>query len=291
MHLSRRTTSAALAAALTLLVGGCGSAVNAGAAPASRNAGPVPGTRPSPSDPPSRTPRATPAVTPTSLPTDVLSLQVLDPGGDYLSAADDGPISVVEIGIHGVGRVWPTGDATLRRTASGAVLRYHGGGTVDPHASLSVPFDPAPATETRHARIRVVASTRAGGLGQADVWIDGRHYRLASREAPRTADAVVRIVLDDVRAHDWSDLYDHAAPVPGLSRERFVRQLSGSLSRIRVLGPTTYRTHDGVAFADTPVHVDASLHGTPLHVDGALVLVFRNGAWLYSTLTSSASAR
>jgi hypothetical protein len=272
----RRTSSLVLAA---VVLAGCGSQTAPGAGPPPRNASQVPGTRPSPSIPDAfRTdltpsPAPTPSVAPTTAPPELVSLQITDPTtGDHVAAARSGGYSEVEISVHGVGTVSPTGHPTLRRTEDGTTLTYRGPGEVDGHP------DPV--------RLRIDARVDSQGLGTADIWIGQRHYVVVPHEPPHDAGPVVRAVVSDFAHRDWNELYDHLASRQAFDRAEFVR-IFGRQGRVRlrVTGPTSYVEQGGGWEARTPVHAEGVLDGRPLHRAGTLALVYRDGAWRFTGIS------
>lgn len=208
--------------------------------------------------------------------------------GDYVAGVGGTGFTLLEIGIHGVGRAWNTKRVTVRRSAAATVVRYDGPGRLDAKADLGgysafssrTPVDPHPA------RLRIEAQMTPDGLGTADVWLDDRHYRVVGAEPPHTADPLMDIVVHDLVRRDWSHLYEHTVRLPGMTRKVFARTFGrhGTISELTILGATAYRVENGVAYADAPAHVVATIKRRHLDLDGAVELVYRQGEWRFSTI-------
>ena len=163
-------------AVIAFLVAGCGSQASPDGAAPSQSSNAIPGTRPSSSIPPgfrtdaTAAPSAglTPTGTPSAATSDPVEVQLTDNrSNDYVTAADAGDLIVMEIGIHGVGKIWADRDPTLRRTASGVVLHYSGPGRVDRRARLGDTFGDTRTVDPRQARLRIEARVDSDGVGRA----------------------------------------------------------------------------------------------------------------------------
>jgi len=295
---ARRTTPAvAMSVALLSLVG-CGAQMAQDPA-ATRGADPTPhiGTSPSPSprapDPTTTAPSPTGTSDPS--PSEGIVAESTTPAfavvdqasGDYVVGQGKTAV-LLEIGIHGVGKAWAVDHMHVRQTGRGTTVEYDGDGKLDrkarfdrrfPTLAGSSPVDPEPA----HLRLELVMTP--DGLGHADVWIDGRHHRVEGTEAPHTADPVVSSVVEAVREEDWSGMYDLTVHLPGMTRRGFVRTFGsdGSIHSLELTGDTVYRVRGGVAYSDTPAHVDATIGGHHLDRDVAVELVYQDGEWRFSS--------
>lgn len=294
----RRATLAVAAGLLALSATGCGSLSSIDAGDPGQNSSQVPGTRPSQSIPPgfqdvtgsASASTTTPGTDPTPSTSDLVQLQVTDNvSGDYVAAAEDsaGGITVVEVGLHGVGLIWPTGESRLRRTTNGTELSYFGPGRVGHRAPLGLPFAAGQTEHSRPAHLRIVAAVDADGLGHASVWVGSRHYRVTSIAPPHTADPVVEQVISDFHDQDWNDLYDLLITAPGMSRAEFARSArSQGPVAIHETGSTTYVNDQGTWHSETPVRVHGVLSAHPLDRAGVLHLLYRAGTWKFSGIVS-----
>ena len=107
--------------------------------------------------------------------------------------------------------------------------------------------------DSEPVRLRFDVDLDADGLGRADVWIEGQHYRVVvTTEPPHTAGPVVTAVVAAYRTEDWSTLYDLTVRFPGMSRADFVRAFGsdGSISELEITGDTVYRVVDGLGRAE-----------------------------------------
>jgi hypothetical protein len=207
--------------------------------------------------------------------------------GDFVRGLGPDRLVILEIGIHGIGKAWNTKRATVTREGETTVVRYDGPGQLDARAHLGpssvadLPVDP------HRVHLRIEATMSSAGLGRAEVWIDGRRHVILADQPPRTAEPVVAAVVDAFTAEDWSTLYDLSARLPGLSRAEFVKTFGGdsTVTSLDVTGDTVYRVADGVAYADAPAHVVASLPGRHLDRDVAVELIYRSGDWRFSRIT------
>ena len=122
-------------------------------------------------------------------------------------------------------------------------------------------------------------------LGHADVWIDGRRHRVTGTEPPHTADPVVSAVVEAMRTEDWSAMYDLTVRLPGMTRADFVKTFGsdGTIESLELTGDTVYRVTGGVAYADAPAHIAATIGKRHLDRDGAVELIYREGKWRFSS--------
>jgi hypothetical protein len=209
--------------------------------------------------------------------------------GDFVAGLGNGDVVIGEVGIHGIGAAWGTRRVTVRRTAAGVDAHYDGPGRLERHAPLDLGFaalslsgmsgDPQPI------RLRFEVHLDADGLGHADVWIDERHVRLVAAEPPHTADPVVSAVVTAMQAEDWSAMYDLTVRLPGMTRADFVRSFGGhgSITSLDLTGDTVYRVEDGVAYADTPAHIVATIRQRHLDREVTVELVYREGEWRFNS--------
>jgi hypothetical protein len=112
---------------------------------------------------------------------------------------------------------------------------------------------------------------------------------------PRTrsgasAEEITRDVVDDIRRHDWADLYAHT-PSHGFSEEEFTRIWEHGNTRIRTIeltGQTAYRTDGSTRYAQTPVHVTATVAGTPREWRGVVRLISYRDTWAFTGIEAAA---
>jgi hypothetical protein len=281
LHARGRRTTCVVAALTVTALSGCGRSTPVADSP-SQNSSPVPGTSHSPDTSRSSIPggfrsdsTGSPVPSPTAsgitTATTHADFAVVDQlTGDHVVASGQGQ-SLVEIQLSGVGGVSFVGNVGLRRTPAGTTIGYDG-----PAHRGSSPV-----------RLRLSALMTPDGLGHADIWVDGVHHRLVATTPPRTADPVVGIVVDDFHRGDWADLYDHTVGLPGYSKADFVRLFGqgGEITSLDLRGPTVYEVRYGVAYADAPAHLVATLDGHHLDRGAAVELVWRDGAWRFSSLS------
>jgi hypothetical protein len=212
--------------------------------------------------------------------------------GDFVVGLGSAEVVIGGVGIHGVGAAWGTKRVHVGRTSHGIVARYDGPGKLQRHAPLGLGIasltsmvgsglgDPEPV------RLRFDVRLDASGLGRADVWIGSRRYQVVATEPPHDAGPVVTAVVAAFRAEDWSALYDLTVRFPGMSRADFVRHFGsdGSISELEITGDTVYRVVDGLGRAATPAHVVATIGQRHLDRDVAVQLVYKDGAWRFSSL-------
>jgi hypothetical protein len=208
--------------------------------------------------------------------------------GDYVIGQGKATV-LLEIGIHGVGQAWTVDHMQVRQTDRGTTVEYDGHGKLDRKARFDRRFpalaEPSPANpESAHLHVELVMTP--DGLGHADVWIDGGRHRVEGTEAPHTADPVVSSVVEAMRAENWSAMYDLTVHLPGMTRRGFVGTFGtdGSIHSLEPTGDTVYRVEGGVAYSDTPAHVDATIEGHHLDRDVAVELVYQDGEWRFSSL-------
>jgi hypothetical protein len=220
---------------------------------------------------------------------DTRQFALVDPEtGDFVVGLANGVV-IGEIGIHGVGAAWTTHRVEVTRTPDGLVAHYDGPGRLQRHAPLQLGLAAISASgdnDSQPVRLRFDVDLDAEGLGRADVWIEGQHYRVVVTPPPHTAGPVVTAVVAAYRAEDWSTLYDLTVRFPGMPRDDFVRNFGsdGSISELEITGDTVYRVVDGLGRASTPAHVVATIGQRHLDRDVAVQLVYRDGAWRFSSL-------
>jgi hypothetical protein len=292
---TRRSPTKLATAALLLALAGCGSQGAPTTAPPSQNSSQVPGTRPSTPGPTGSptTPTASPSSVTMSASVGVdgahadgQSFAIVDQeSGDYVVGAGEAGFTMLDIGIHGVGKVWSTKRVTVRRSTAGTVVRYEGPGRLDAKAHLDrlsvfsgMPVDPT--------RLRLEAVMTPDGLGTADLWLDGRHYQVVGTQPPHTATPVMDIVVRDLLHRDLADLYHYTVRLPGMTKAQFLKDFGTivTITQLDVHGDTMYRVVNGVAYADAPVHLVATVKGRHMERDGAVELVYRQGEWKFSTI-------
>jgi hypothetical protein len=105
-------------------------------------------------------------------------------------------------------------------------------------------------------------------------------------EPPHSAGPVVTAVVAAFRAQDWSALYDLTVHFPGMSRAAFVRTFGadGSITELEITGDTVYHVVEGLGRATTPAHLVATIGQRHVDRDIAVQLVYRDGAWRFSSL-------
>jgi hypothetical protein len=304
---TRRRLVAAIAVtvAAVLLTAGCGSQTPRSTATPGRNSDstPVNGTSPSavPESPRPTIPGETDdyhsdGIVTESGPERSFALTDLT-NGDFVAGLSNGDVVIGEIGIHGLGAAWGTHKVQVTRSPDGLVAHYDGPGRLVRNASLDLGLatftslsGAATLADSQRARLRFDVRLDSVGLGDADVWIGRHHCHLVAGEPPHTADPVTTAVVTAMRAEDWSAMYDLTVRLPGMTRAAFVRSFGadGSISSLELTGDTVYRVANGVAYADTPAHVLATLGRRHLDRDVTLRLVYGDGEWRYATMAKKA---
>lgn len=279
---TRRTPMlVAVCAAALLGLGGCGSQVAPQAGPTTPSTTSVPGTRPAPTDAPA-TSSVSPAVEQVPAP-----LALTDQGtGDFVAGLGTDRLVILEIGIHGVGKAWNTKRAIVTRDGGTAVVHYDGPGRLDARAHLGLAAVGELPVKPRPIHLRVVVTMTSDGLGRAEIWIDGRHHVIVADQPPHTAAPVVAAVVAAFAAEEWSSLYDLSARLPGLTRAQYVKTFGAdsSVTSLELTGGAHYRVAGGVAYAEAPAHVVATVDGRRLDRDVAVRLVYQRGQWRFSNI-------
>jgi hypothetical protein len=297
-----RRTPVVVGVLATLLLAGCGSPSAPVATERSRNSQQVTGTSPSPS---TRTPglsssaATTPVAPAGTAPADTSSEGIVTESttptfavvdqttGDYVVGQGRSAV-LLEIGIRGVGRAWTVNRMGVRQTPDGTSVHYEGRGQLDPKARFGGRIPPlagASPVDPRPAHLRVDLLMTPDGLGHADVWIDGRRHRVTGTEPPHTADPVVSAVVEAMRTEDWSAMYDLTVRLPGMTRADFMKTFGseGTIESLELTGDTVYRVTGGMAYADAPAHIAATIGKRHLDRDGAVELIYREGKWRFSS--------
>jgi YD repeat-containing protein len=189
--------------------------------------------------------------------------------------------------LPGEGRVWPRGRVKATRTSTGAVeLTYDGAGQLDRNAladgsTTSRTFRPSAVSLRLVGRVSPIDHSAS-----VDIWVNGKHHGIASREQEGGAEAVVDAFLSAVNRHDWSRVYDLSDRYMrnGVPRDKFTIGIgAGAANRMTdvvALGPTTYTTtRAGVRFARVPIRVTYRAEATMTTVDAELVLAVDTGGW------------
>lgn len=211
-------------------------------------------------------------------------------GGSYLdveldhSAKSFGSFSAF---LPGEGQVWPTARVKVTRMKAGVThLSYDGAGHLDPRARADG-MTTGPQVRPRAVRLRLVGQVGLADHGASvDIWMNGKHRRIASPEQAGGAETVVSAFLAAVDDHDWRRVYDLSDRYMrnGTPRDRFVISIGAGdanrLTDLKALGPTTYiTTETGVRFARVPVRFSYRTGTTTTTVDAVLVLVVDTGGW------------